>query len=140
MAYATVRDLITRYGEAELVRLTTPQGQDMDGIVDAVAQAALDDATAMVDSYMARRYRTPMDIAPPIVIKVCCDIARFDLSTGDGKVCGEEVRTRHTDALKWLKDVSLGTVVIEAEQTSPDTAESGAMVTVGRGDSFGGRW
>ena len=42
MAYAAIQDLIDRFGATELIRLTTPSDQDMDGIVQTVAETALE--------------------------------------------------------------------------------------------------
>lgn len=136
MAYATVNDLVLRFGATEIIRLTTPSDQELDGIVPAVATTALESASAFMDGYIGRRYQVPMEIPPPAITDNCCDIARFKLSTGDQKTCSEEVRMRHTDALRWLQDISLGKVVLDlAEVTEGD--ESYAQVSVGREEHFG---
>lgn len=136
MAYATVDDLVKRFGSTELIRLTTPSDQDMDGIVRAVADTALDSASAIMDSYIGRRYRVPMDLPPTAVTDICCDITRFRLSSGDGKTCSEEVRARHKDAMQWLRDVSVGTVVLELDQVATSD-ESYAMASTREDAPFG---
>jgi phage gp36-like protein len=137
MAYATVTDMINRFGATEMVRLTTPSDQEMDGVVATVAATALNSAGAIMDSYIGRRYRVPMDVSPPVVTDICCDIARFKLSTGDQKTCSEEVRVRHKDAMDWLRDVSLGKVVLELDEVATGD-ESYAQVSTGRDAMFGG--
>ena len=137
MAYATVQDMVTRFGANELIRLTTPADQALDGIVTAVADTALNSASVMMDSFIGRRYKTPMDLPPPVVTDMCCDIARFRLSTGDQKTPSEEVRARHKDAMSWLESVSKGLVVLELDEVAPGD-ESYAEVQTREAAPFGG--
>ena len=132
--------MIARFGSQEMVRLTTPADQEMDGIVATVANAALTDASALMDGYVARRYRVPMDVAPPAVTAQCCHLARFNLSTGDGKTCSDEVRARHKDAMEWLRDVSQGRVVLDLDEVSADTSQSTAQMCEGKPPMFGWRY
>ena len=138
MPYATVDDMVRRFGATEMIRLTTPSDQEVDGIVQAVACTALETATATMDSYIRRRYRTPLDVAPPEIVAKCCDLARFELSTGDQKTCSEEVRMRAKDATAWLKDISDGKVVLDLEEVTPGD-ESYAQVSTrdGYGTPYG---
>lgn len=136
MAYATVDDMVQRFGATEMTRLTTPSDREMDGIVADVAETALTSASGMMDSYIGRRYRVPMDVAPAAAIDVCCDIARFRLSTGDQKTCPEEVRTRHKDAMQWLSDISRGLVVLELDEVTTGD-ESYAQVSTREHAPFG---
>ena len=129
MAYATVEDLIQRFGQQELIRLTTPADEPLGGIVVANAELALIEASAKMDSYIRKRYRTPMDVAPPEIAHFCCDIARYDLSTGEQKTPSEETRTRFKDAMDWLRDIANGKVTLELDEVSTGTPESGAMVS-----------
>ena len=137
MAYATIDDMIQRFSAAEMIRLTTPQDREMDMVVASVAEAALDDASAAMDGYIGRRYRVPMMLPPKAVTAMCANIARYNLSTGDNKTCSEEVRNRYTDAVKWLKDVSAGLIVLELDEVAAGD-ESYAEVHIGREAAFGG--
>jgi phage gp36-like protein len=94
----------------------------------------------MIDSYVARRYRVPMDVPPAIITAKCCDMARFGLSTGDMKTPSEEVRARHRDAMDWLRDVSKGAVVLELDEVSTATDQATAQMSEGRAGMFGGRY
>lgn len=116
MPYATTADLIRRFGQQELVRLTTPAGEDMDGVVVVTAEAALNEASALMDSYLRRQVRTPIDLAPPEVAMFAADIARHILSTGDGKTPGDEVQRRYDAAMRWLRDVASGAVKLDADE------------------------
>jgi phage gp36-like protein len=55
MAYATVQDLIDRFGEAEVKQLA-PAATPALGFDQARLSGALDDASAEADSYLAVRW------------------------------------------------------------------------------------
>lgn len=108
MAYATLADLIDRYGEAELTQLTDRLGLAAPDA--AMAGRALDDASAEIDGYLAVRYALPLATVPSVLLRVCADIARYRL--WDDRA-SEEVRRRYEDARRLLErlasgDVSLG--------------------------------
>lgn len=137
-SYATVQDMIDRFGQAEMVRLTTPVDQPMDGVVMEAAQAKLADASAMVDSYVGRRYQVPMDVPPQIIVAHCCDIARYRLAQGGNTSPTEDMRRAYEDAMAFLRDVSLGKAVLELDEVAP-SQESYAQVSTREDAAFGGR-
>ncbi len=52
MAYATVKDMVARFSELEVIQLTD---RNQDGLIDEdVAAVALADATAEIDAYLGR--------------------------------------------------------------------------------------
>ena len=55
--YATVDDLIDRFGEAEMIGLTDP---DNTAVQSARAQRKLDDAHALANGYVGMAYRLPL--------------------------------------------------------------------------------
>lgn len=119
MAYATVQDMIQKFGTSEMIRLSVPDGQDMDSIVADVIERAAADASALMDSYIRKRYRTPLDVPPQEVVAKCCDIARFELSSGDQKQPSDQVTRRHDQALDWLRDIAKGVVTLELDEVAP---------------------
>jgi phage gp36-like protein len=131
MAYATVTDMISRFGAEELIRISTPAGQDMDGVVNQVVDAALEDASALMDSYIRRRYQTPLDVPPPEIVACCCNMGRFNLATGDGKTCSDEVKARNDRAERWLHAIAKGDVRLDLEEVAPTTEET-AEAYIGR--------
>ena len=137
MAYAAIQDLIDRFGEIEMIRATTPDGQDMDGIGAERANAAIDDASAMIDSYVRKRYRTPLEVAPAEIRRTACDLARYYLATGDGRTPSEEVTRRQKDAIAWLRDIATGAVVLDLDEVAAGD-ESYATVAI-RGDAVSER-
>ena len=137
MPYASIDDMIARFGSEELTQISTPAGQDQDGIVADVVLAAITDASAMMDGYIGRRYRVPMDVPPPIVTALCCDMARYRLSTGGSRTPGETMRAGYKDAVAWLTDVSVGKVVLELDEVTAGD-ESYAQMAPPRHATFGG--
>jgi len=107
MAYATLADLVTRYGADEIEQLTDRAGRaeiDSDPV-----DAALTDAGALIDGYLAQRYALPVSPAPPLLLRLACDVARFNLH---GNAATEAVRAAYKDALTTLRDLSTGTAVL----------------------------
>ena len=138
MAYATPSELAQRYGEQEIVRLTTPAGQDLGGIGMEAAETALTLASSLIDSYVRKRYRCPMDVPPDEIRRVCLDIARYELSTGDGKSPGDEVKERNRAAMAWLRDIADGRVVLELDEVA--TGDESYAQAETRRPVFGGTW
>ncbi|MDB5432423.1 MAG: hypothetical protein JWP35_3539 [Caulobacter sp.] len=118
MAYAAVQDLITRYGQQELIELSD-RADPPTGTVDAaVAGQALADAGDMIDTYLAVQYALPIGAAPPSVVDAACTIARYKLHR---VAPTEKVRQDYEDVLKWLALVSKGTVRLPGV-TGPEPA------------------
>ena len=116
MAYATVQDLIDRYGAVEMIRLTVPAEEALDGVDATVANTKLEGASALIDSYVGKRYAVPMEIAPPVITDACCAIARYNLSNGGQKTPSEEMRVQYKDTLDWLRDIAAGRVVLSLDE------------------------
>lgn len=77
MAYATLEQLIARCGESELIQLTDPANQAIDESVVAVAQ---EHSCALIDGYLATRYRVPVvDCADPALARMDCSFTRYYL-------------------------------------------------------------
>ena len=117
--YATVDDLIDRFGEAEMIGLTDP---DNTAVQSARAQRKLDDAHALANGYVGMAYRLPLagcakpapqpgnpqaveTVAPPLLTRLVCDIARYYLY--DDK-CTDEVLKRYEQAKQELLHISQG--------------------------------
>ena len=117
--YATVADLIDRFGEAEMIGLTDP---DNTAVQSDRAQRKLDDAHALANSYVGMAYRLPLAgcakpapqpgnsqaveyVAPPLLTRLVCDIARYYLY--DDK-CTDEVLKRYEQAKQELLHISQG--------------------------------
>ena len=107
MPYATRADLTQRFGAEELIQLTD---RALLGTVDApTVAAALADADAAIEGYLAARYAVPVSPVPALLRRVGCDISRFFLH---GNAAPEPVRQAYEDALRVLKDLADGRAVL----------------------------
>lgn len=125
MAYATLADLIDRYGDQELTQLTDRLG--MAAPDAAIVGRAIDDASAEIDGYLAVRYALPLTATPSVLVRLCADIARYRL--WDDRA-SEEVRRRYEDARRVLEriasgDVSLGLPALTSEPLALAEARAG---------------
>ena len=118
MAYATVDDMIGRFGQAEMIRLSTPDGAAMVAVLPAPIETALDDASAIIDTWLRRRYRVPLSVCPPELRRAACILARYDLSTGEQKNPSEQTVADRADALKWLAAIGAGTALLDLEEVA----------------------
>lgn len=125
MRYATVADLLARFGELELVNLT-----DLTNIPPSVIDAArvevkIDDAIAFVDGYVGQVYRLPLVgcakpvtvpggaaeyVAPPVLTRITCDLARYYLHPDLAPE--HEVYRRFLDARKELEAIAQGKTML----------------------------
>jgi phage gp36-like protein len=117
-AYASVQDMITRFGETEMIRLTTPSGQSMDVVVTEKADAALADASAQIDTYLRKRYEVPLDIVPAEIVRACCILARHDLYLGEDKQPSDQVKLTRDEVVRWLGEISLGKVLLDLTEVA----------------------
>ncbi|MES2948669.1 MAG: DUF1320 domain-containing protein [Pseudomonadota bacterium] len=107
MTYATLAEMITRFGEPELVQRTDrAEGVTIDTVV---LGKKLADADAEIDSYLAVRYALPLASTPVLLVSLAADIARYRLYD-DG--VPETVRQRYEDAVSLLKRMASGDVIL----------------------------
>mgnify|MGYP001765960051 CR=1 FL=1 len=130
--YATPADLIAKYGETEIVRLSG--GRDAGGLVldQARVEAAIADATATVDSYLRARYAVPLASPPREVVLAVLVLARHELAHGDGRGPTEQMIEARKETIRWLERVGAGSVKIagaagaaEGETAIADAAAPG---------------
>lgn len=124
MNYATVQDMIDRYGEPELIQLTDPE---IVAVQAAKAERMLGDAQALVDGYVGRVYRLPLAgctkpaplpgdpgavalVPPPQLTRIACDVARYYLY--DDLAPEHEVYLRYKAAERELLQIAEGKVVL----------------------------
>ena len=132
MAYATRDDMIARFGVVEMIQISTPAGQDTEMVATEVVAQAIADASAEADSYLRMKYRTPLDVAPPEVTLRICHMARYELSTGNGKVASDDVRARRKDAIDWLRDIAGGRVKLDLAEVSDEDESMAELIERGQ--------
>lgn len=131
MLYATVSDLVERFGETEIIELSNLELDHDDTIDEAAVERALTDACAEIDSYLAARYRLPVSDTPRLLSLLATDIARFRLQKG---VSTEQARQRYEDAVAKLKDIAAGRINLPLAR--PPAAAGEPMVVPGRARVF----
>ncbi len=127
MSYATVTDLVARFGEAELIGITDRADPPAEAVDADVADAAIADAVGEIDAYLGVRYALPVSPVPAHLVAVTCDIARYRLH---GSRVTDEVRQRYEDGLRWLKDVAQGRALLVGAPAATNGATSAALAEV----------
>ncbi len=125
--YATPDNMLSRFGEDELIALTDRTGS---GSIDSERLlSALSDAAATLNGYLAARYPLPLPTVPDVLTRLCCDIARYYLYDD---AANDQVSKRHDDALKMLKQLSDGVVTLGLPDTQlPESSNLAQMQSAG---------
>lgn len=135
MPYATVQDMIGRFGETEMLRLSSVDGDLPETVTAAPVEQAIADADAIIDSYLRKRYRVPLSPVPQVITRASCVLARYELCVGGDREPADQVKEGRKDIVAWLGKVADGTVTLE--DVAPIAATSTAM-TQDRERMFGG--
>jgi phage gp36-like protein len=137
MKYATISDLIDRFGGRELAEvLDSVDIQDFVLSADMFDEenpdamyreltAALDSAQAIVESSVRAAYKTPLtydgdelESPPDLLTAITCDIARYylhdDKAVTDGSI--DPVMRRYQDAIKQVEEIRKGNLDIPADR------------------------
>ena len=112
MAYITNADIEERLGTQTYVQLTDDDG-DAVADVGVVDEARLG-AEGEVNSYLARRYRLPIDLAAhpelaDLLATITLDLVEFRLHTRRPPVSDAVLQKQHR-ALQWLQRIADGTI------------------------------
>ncbi len=126
MTYATKQDLVDRMGALELIQLTDRTNMPPSTIDDVVVGRALDDADAMIDGYVSKRYALPLSPPPAVLTRIAVDLARYYLH-GERVEKDGAVALAHKQAMDWLRDVSKGLVALVHDAAEPKPAGDGAI-------------
>ncbi len=135
MAYAAVSDLITRLGDKAVIELTNPNRR-ADTVDGGVAEAAIADGQAIVDSYIGQRATLPLDNVSHFVKTLTVDLAIYYLKTKIGNSNSKEssVAKLYDDAIKHLErfaagDTSLGLSLPPTTPPTPETSNSAEITS-----------
>jgi phage gp36-like protein len=126
--YASLADLIARYGAEEINRLAD---SDHTGTPDPMlVDRVLVDAAAEIDAALVGRYRLPLDPVPSLIVRLACELAHEGLflePTGG-------VKDRATQARKILVGLANGTLRLDGTVAPAEggSGETDARVQPGR--------
>jgi len=132
--YCTSYDMITRFGNDELVQRTDRANTGL--INDTVLAQAISDATAEINAYLAG---FAMPSTSTILIGICCDIARYRLYDDQilysdlGKPISQ-VAIRYERWMVYLKEVAAGKIKLSPDVNGvvEESANLPAMQSGGR--------
>ncbi|EBV5768288.1 DUF1320 domain-containing protein [Salmonella enterica subsp. enterica] len=110
MMYASAQDMRDRYENIDdLLRL--PGTDDLN---EKKLTQALNDAGALVDSYLSVKYSLPLAVVPQVLVQHCCTVAFYYLCDEQSS---EQARDRYREALTWLREVKNGGISIGVDET-----------------------
>lgn len=133
MSYATLQQLIDRYGARMLVGLSD-RGELATGEIDLdVVDRALADADALIDGYLAGRYAMPLASTPPLVVDIAQRIAIWNLHTS---ATDDKIEADYKDARATLKDIATGAVRLPVAGVEPASSGASGVVTTDRDRPF----
>lgn len=130
MSYAALSDLKAVIPPRDLVQLT-----DFDGAADTAddvkLQQALDDASAEIDSRIAKAVDLPLASPPHILAVLCRDLAVHRLYSNIGMVTEAQTKLRDS-AVAFLEKVGQGLLSLGGTGGEPpQTASPGVAMTDG---------
>ena len=127
MTYATVSDMVTQLGEAEVLSLSD---RTSSGVVDdALVADALARASSEIDSYLATRHQVPLTVVPPMLKTRCVEIAYYLLCRG-ARVINDDIVELYKDAIRWLRDVAAGKASLGLPKADAETVQDDVVLFV----------
>lgn len=128
--YATVANMIERFGLTEMVRLSRPEDRTATTVDEVKIEIALADAGALINDYLRGRHEVPLASPPESVVRAACVLARYDAAQGERVEPTEQMRLARKEIIGWLEGIAAGRITIDAPGigggSSP--ASSGARV------------
>lgn len=133
MAYLTVSEYVSRFGDRETILLTndTAPAAGATRTYDGVKiERAIADAGEVVEGYVGRRYVTPIDSPPNIVKGWVAALAREALHTNTNKIT-EAVKAAADRARGQLADLVAGRLNLPIEEgtDAPASVSTGEAVS-----------
>lgn len=123
--YATVDDMVGRFGRVEVTRLSQIEDRETMEIDEEKVARAIGDATAIVDGYLRGRYQVPVINPPADLIRATCILARYDLAKSDRSDPTDQMQKDYDDVIRWLTDVQKGIVKLAAKTAIEQINNSG---------------
>ncbi|SMF83043.1 Mu-like prophage protein gp36 [Tistlia consotensis] len=124
MAYATLQNLIDRYGSDNVLQVADRDG---DGQADtATVDRELAAVSAEIDGYLALKYDLPLSATPDLVQDLCERLVFFRLHVFTAP---DQVAESARQALATLDRLSKGLVVLELDGEPAAAAPDGPRVS-----------
>lgn len=136
MSYVTFEDMKNKFGERELVDLTSSGGISIEVNLEKL-ELAMSAANSEIDGYLIGRYELPLKTIPAFLVSLACDMAHYHASVGETLETGR-TKTRYEVAVKNLTNISKGLISLggaPAGESSPaPTSSNNVIWSVGRRD------
>ncbi len=121
MAYCTQADVENEAGGAQALVDLCDLAKTRSSVLNAaVLSAAIADADAWIDSYVAKRRAVPLATVPLVVRRVSKEETVFILR-GNTRFTGERDQEKHEANTRWLEGVARGTITLGVD---PQPAKS----------------
>ena len=117
--YASVANMVSRFGTEQMIRLSRPEDRDAVDIDDTKVAIALTDATAIINGYIRGRYLVPIATPPEDIIRATCILARYDLAQGERTDPSEEMSKGRKDVISWLENIARELVNLDCPAALP---------------------
>lgn len=121
MAYCTLAQLENRYSRRFLISLSDREDVSSGMIDEDLFARAISDADALIDGYLAVKYRLPLSSVPEVVVDLS---QRVSIYYAHSDVASDKITKDYEIALRQLKDISKGDMNLTAEGV--ETEASGA--------------
>lgn len=120
--YCTLDDLLERHSEATLIDATTDGGIDDTQINSAKVNGVIEDTTALIDSYVQKRYDVPLSPIPKVINKIAVDITLYELFSDRGidEDSEQDIIRKYKNAMRLLEKIAKGRVTIGASSPQAD--------------------
>lgn len=127
MSYCVKADILEQLDEDVLIQLT--DDADAGAVDDDVVTRAISDSDAEIEGYCGTRYELPFSPVPVMIRKLSVDISIYNLYARRRGV-PEDRQKRYDNAIRFLRDVSLGRVTLGADAPATDSDGGPEATTV----------
>lgn len=129
MSYASLDQLVGRFGERLLVQLTD-RATPASGVIDAAVVAQeLVNTDAVIDGYLAGRYALPLASTPPLLADLALAIAIYKLHPFDPD---PKIARDYDNAIAMLGKIASGTVRLPLAGLEPESSGAAGVETIDR--------
>ncbi len=117
--YATVQDMIDRFGATHLIRLSRPEDRTAETVDEEKVNTALRDASSLIDGYIRGRYLVPIAAPPSEIVRAACILARYDLAQGENMDPSDEMEKARKDVIVWLENIAKELINLDVPAALP---------------------
>lgn len=131
MAYATVGDLLGVLTEKDQIELTDDNYNDGETANQEIIDSALSAASSRVDSYISKRFTTPLSTPPASITDATLTLAKIRLYNRRSIPLTETMQKEYDGVIRWLERIARGEIDLPevAEGESDDVAAFGVGST-----------